>query len=212
MSGIRRAEDAPLRRQVARWIRRRADRDSGPCAAPVLATDERGGVRNEQLLALRAHREEAAHDGAGAGRRPAAATPGRAVEGIEAVVDRDLVTGGNRTPGEDLDAMAHGVRIAGVVEVAAWRREHREAIESELAQMDAFPLAGLVELLAPEDSPVSAPEYELAFLKRSTSEDASALGPGVTNLDIADHAASVGTGRLLLDRASTRVGRSPMYR
>ncbi len=71
--------------------------------------------------------------------------------------------------------MAHGVRVAGVVEVAARRREHREAIESQLAQMDAFPLARLIEFVAPQDSHVSAAEYELASPKRSAGEDASAL-------------------------------------
>jgi hypothetical protein len=136
---------------------------------------------------LRAHREEAAHDGAGAGLRPTVAGPGRTVEGIEAVVDRDLVTSCNRMPGEDLYAMAHGVRVAGVVEVAARRPEDCEAIESQLTQMEAFPLARPIELDAPKDSRVSAPEYELTFLKRSAGENTSALGTRVPYLDIADH-------------------------
>jgi hypothetical protein len=160
---------------------------SAPLTAPVLVTNEGGGVKKQELLALRVHCEEAAREGAGAGLRPAVAGPGRIVEGIEAVVDRDLVTSCNRMPGEDLYAMAHGVRVAGVVEVAAGRCENREAIESKLTEMDAFPLARPIELVAPEDSRVSAPEYELTFLKRSAGEDASALGPRVTYLDIADH-------------------------
>jgi hypothetical protein len=90
-------------------------------------------------------------------------------------------------PGEDLHAMAHGVRVAEVVEVATGRCENREPIESELTQMDAFPLAGPIELVAPKDSRVSAPEYELTFLKRPAGEDASALGPRVTYPDIANH-------------------------
>jgi hypothetical protein len=90
-------------------------------------------------------------------------------------------------PCEDLDAMAHGVRFAGVVELAARRRENREAIESELTQMDSFPLARLIEFVGPEDSRVSALEYEVTLPKRSAGEDSSALGPRVTYLDIADH-------------------------
>jgi hypothetical protein len=160
---------------------------------PVHPTNEGGGVREEELLASRVHRKEATHDRAAAGFRPAVAGPGRAVEGVEAVVDCDLVTCCNRMPGEDCDAMAHGVRLAGVIEVAARRRENREAIECELTQMAAFPRAGMVELVAPEHPRVTAPEYELAFAKRSAGEDASALGPRVIYLDIADHVASVGT-------------------
>jgi hypothetical protein len=93
---------------------------------------------------VRVHRKEAALDRAGASFRPALAGPRRTVEGVEAVVDGDLVTCCNRMPGEDLDSMAQCVRFAGVVEIAARRRENAEAIEAELTQMDALPLAGLV--------------------------------------------------------------------
>jgi hypothetical protein len=41
---------------------------------------------------------------------------------------------------------------------------------------------------------VSAAEDELAFRERSAGEDASALGPRITDLDIVDHAARVGDG------------------
>lgn len=81
-----------------------------------------------------------------------------------------------------------------MVEVAARRCEHGEAIESELTQVDAFPLARLIELVGVQDPRVSAAEDELAFRKRSAGEDASALVTRVTYLDVVDHAASLGTG------------------
>jgi hypothetical protein len=161
--------------------------------APVLATNEGRGVRKQEPLALRVHCEEPAHDGAGAGLRPAVAGPRGTVKGIEAVVDRDLVTHCNRMPGEDLYAMAHGVRVAGVVEVAARRRENREAIESELTQMDAFPRARPIELVARKDSRVPAPNARRAKTPRPLDPASRTSTSRITQ-------PSVRTRRLLLDQ------------
>ncbi len=38
-------------------------------------------------------------------------------------------------PGEDLHAAAHGVGVAGMVQVAAGREEHGAALEVELAEV-----------------------------------------------------------------------------
>lgn len=97
------------------------------------APDERRCVRQEQPLAIDVHSEEAADHEASAVLRTALAGPAVVIEGVEPVVNGDLVAGGDGTPCEHGDAVAHGVRIAGVIEVAARRGQHREALEAQFA-------------------------------------------------------------------------------
>ena len=59
----------------------------------------------------------------------------RSSESVEPVVDRDLLTLADGAPREHLDAAAHRVRIAGVVEVAARRQQHCAALEVELGEV-----------------------------------------------------------------------------
>lgn len=145
----------------------------------VLATDEGRRVAEQQRLALWIHCEDAADDGARAVLRAALARPRRTVEGVEAVVDRDLFALLDRPPGEDLDTMSHRVGIAGVIEVAARRCENSEPVESELAQVDPLALSGLIEFGRREDSGVAAAEDELAIVERPARVYAAALRAGV---------------------------------
>jgi hypothetical protein len=160
-------------------------------ASPVLASDEGRGVWEEQLLALGIHREEASHHRPGAGLGPARARPRAPVEGVEPVVDRDLLVLGYRSPREDLDAVSHGVRIAGVVQVAPRRSEDGEAIESELAQVDPLPLTERRKLTGAGDAGVAPAKDELALSKVASGVDASPLCPGVSDLHVFDHVATL---------------------
>jgi hypothetical protein len=144
-------------------------------------------MRKEQLLAVWVHGEEATDNRAGTALRAALARPGRTVEGVEPVVDRDLFAFVDSSPGEDPDAVSHGVRLAGVVQVAARWRENSEAVEPELAQVDALPVRGSIDFGGCEDPHVTASEDELGLLKRSAGVDAPALGACLAYLDITDH-------------------------
>ena len=100
------------------------------------------------------------------------AGPGIAVEGVEAVVDGDLLATVDCSPGEHLDAMAHGVRITGMIEVAAGRGEHGEPVETELAQVDPVPLGRSLKLVCPQHLGVTPPEDKLTL-----GEGAASPGP-----------------------------------
>lgn len=160
-----------------------------PSATVELATDEGGGVGKQQLLASGVHGEEAAHYGAGAVPGAALTGPGRSVEGIESVVDRDLVAFLERPSGKDLHPVSHRARIAGVVEVAARRCEDSEPVESKFAEMDPFPLGGMIEVGCGDDLGVAPTEDELAFCERPARVDTATLRARVAYLDIVDHAA-----------------------
>ena len=88
----------------------------------VLTPDEAWGVRQQQLLTLGRHGEEAPDNGASTCPRPAVAWPRVPVEGVEAVVNGDLRAGCDWAPGEDPDAVAHRIGVAGVVQVTARKR------------------------------------------------------------------------------------------
>ena len=142
---------------------------------------------NEQLLTLRLHRKEAADNGASARRRTALTRPRIAVESVQSVVDRDLRVVLDGSPGEHFHAVAHRVRLAGMVEVAARCSEHGEAIEAEFAQVHAFPLAHVAEFVGRQDPAVSTPEDELAFSEAPAGVHAAALRASVAHLDVIDH-------------------------
>src|SRR4051812_6919777 len=84
---------------------------------PVLTPDEGGSVRQQQSLTVCVHGEEAAGDRSNAVRRAAMARPTVPLERVEPVVDGDLLASRDRPPGKHRDAVAHGTRIAGVVEI-----------------------------------------------------------------------------------------------
>jgi hypothetical protein len=155
------------------------------------APDEGGGVWQQKLLALRGHREEVADHGSGAVGRSASARPRIAVEGVQPVVDRDLLTGGDRSPREHLHTMAHGIRVAAMVQEATRGLEDREAIERQLAEMDAFPFRDRAELGGGDNTGMSSPKDELALLEVAPREDALALRSRVANLYIAEHGVTV---------------------
>lgn len=70
--------------------------------------------------------------------------------------------------------------------------EDREAIERQLAQMDAFPLRDRVELCGSDNASMPSAEDELPFGKCALREDALAFRARVANLHIAEHRVTVG--------------------
>ena len=157
----------------------------------VLVPDEGRRVRQEKVLAIRPHGEKAAHDGPAAAVRAAVARPAIVVERIQPVVDRDLLSGGDRAPGEHLDAVAHRIRVAGVIEVAPGRSQHPEPVEVELAQVVALPRREPGELALSHDATVATPQYELADAEAAPCEHARPLRTGVAYLDVSDHPITV---------------------
>lgn len=97
--------------------------------------------------------------------------------------------------------MAHGARVAGVVQVAAWGSEDREAIEPELAEVEAIPLRRGRQLDTGKDPGVSTAEDELALNERAAGVDAAPLRAGIEDLYVSEHLANLRTG---LPQAPTR--------
>ena len=124
-------------------------------------------VREEEFLTLGIHREEAANHGARATLCAAVAGPRGSVEGVQAVVNRDLLALLDRSPSEDRDAMSHRVRVTGVVEVTAGWREDSEPVERELTQVDPVPLRGSSEFCRREGAGMATAKDELAFVECS---------------------------------------------
>lgn len=120
---------------------------------------------------------------------PTAALAPRALlaEGVQAVVDRDLLPLADRAPGDDLDAAAHRVRFAGVVQIAARRQEHSAAVEVELRQVASVLSRQPRHLPTRDDAPVPTAEDELVLAEGSQCEDAFALRRRIAHDDIVDH-------------------------
>ena len=155
------------------------------------ANDERWSVRQVSALCRFVQREEATDDNTAAVRTPALAAPDRVIEGVEAVVDRDLVATGDVSPSEDYDSVAHRVRVTGVVEVAAGGQENCARVEVEFTQVPLVIWRELVDRRVGHDAAVTASEDELARREGPLCEHAEPLRARGPHLDIADHADSL---------------------
>jgi hypothetical protein len=76
------------------------------------------------------------------------------------------------------------------VQVAAGGRDHGEAIEPELTQVDPVPLSESGELIGGDDHGVAPAEDELALSEGAAGEHAKALRSCVADLHVPDHRTS----------------------
>lgn len=88
-----------------------------------------------------------------------------------------------------------------MIEVAPGRGQHGEALEAQLADMEAVPVRQPGQAVGRHDAGVAAPEEELAFSEGTLGEDTQALRAGGPRLDISDHATS-GPGSASMDGGS----------
>jgi hypothetical protein len=160
-------------------------------ALSILALDELWRVREECQLAIGIHREEAADNDAGAVARSAEARPAVAVERVEPVIDGDLFASLDRSPREHIDAVPHRAGITRMVQVTAWRAQYREAIEAELAEMNAVRVRKRVEFVFGHDPSVPSPKDELTFGEVACGEHAAALRPRISYLDVINHSVTI---------------------
>src|SRR6185369_6076526 len=79
--------------------------------------------------------EEAPNHGACAVRTAAIALPLVVTKRVQAIVDGYLLASADIFPCVDIHAVPHGVRIAGVIEVAAWWQQHGAGLPVKLAEM-----------------------------------------------------------------------------
>jgi len=108
---------------------------SGGAPTPVLTADEGGREWQVERLERFVERKEAAHDLPGASGHAASAVPHVLAEGVQPIVDGDLVACGDETPSEHLHTRTHGVRFAAVVEIAAGWKQNGAGLEIQLAEM-----------------------------------------------------------------------------
>jgi hypothetical protein len=139
-----------------------ADVQSTVPSATVLTSDERGRIGEIGALAIFVHLEEAPDDPTRAIRAAARARPARAVEGIEPIVDRDLLSRTDLLPREYLHPAAHRVRVARVVEVAPRRQHDGEAVPTELREVHPILRGQRGDLSGTHDSAVPPAKDELA--------------------------------------------------
>ena len=152
-------------------------------------------MRQQQPLPLRLHREEASDHRARAVRSAAGTGPRVALEGVEPVVDGDLVACCDGTPGEDIHTVSHRIRVARVVQVAPGRGHHREAVEPELTEVDPFPGVEGGQLLGREHAHVATAEDERTFGKGAPGIHTPPLCTGISNVHVPDHRTSATASR-----------------
>jgi len=111
---------------------------AGRQAKAVFDLNEARGEAEVLALSLGWKREEVAGDLPRARRSTARALPPLGPESVKAIVNRDLLASPNSAPRKDLNAAAHGVRLARVVQVATRRKENRAPIVVELAEVPAI--------------------------------------------------------------------------
>src|SRR6266542_5005557 len=141
-----------------------------------------------RAAAGRIQREEAAGDLPDTARRSADARPAVGAEGVQPVIDRDLLAGPDAAPGEDPDPAPHRVRLAGVIQVAAGWEKHGAALEVELTEMTTLVFGEILGFGPRDDATVPAAEDELARAKAASGEDAFPFGTGVSDDDVRQHA------------------------
>jgi hypothetical protein len=107
----------------------------GTQTASILALNKTGRVRQVAPLPLEVQGEEVGYDLPGAVPAAAVAFPALGSEGVEPVVDRDLVAAANVPPGKHLDTTSHGIGIARVVEIAPGRQQDRAGFEVQLTEV-----------------------------------------------------------------------------
>lgn len=161
-------------------------RYSSTVSAAVLTPDELWRVGQVGLLDLLVQGEEAPDDVSLAARTPARTLPTLIREGVEPIVDPDLLTHLDVSPGEYLGAAPHRIWRAGVIEVAARREQDGDGLPVELAEMALLVFRECGDLLVSDDAPVSAAEDELALCEVPQGKDSQPLDACISHDDVFD--------------------------
>jgi len=90
-------------------------------------------------------------------------------------------------PRKDLHAAPHGVRFAGVIEIAAGRQQDRAPRVIELTEVSLVFGRERGNAGVRDDASVAAPEDELALVELPQCEDTQTLAPRVAHGNVFDH-------------------------
>ena len=131
-------------------------------ATTVFLLDKPGRIRQIEALLFFAQGEKAEREIPLAHRASTYAFAALACEGVEPIVDGDLRALTNILPCIDVRALAHRIRLARVIQVAAGRQQDCASLPIQLAEMSLLLLGKQGDIPIAHDLPVATAKNEFA--------------------------------------------------